>query len=135
MIFSVAKTKLIHIRNNNTQIFFHFVWPSKTIFLFSLFIFKGILDQQELLEGPNGLENARFGSAIAMLSDVDLDGFNDVIIGAPLEHQNAGAIYIYNGNQKTLCTKYSQVIYFVKYYYIPSLMFQYDNWARFKMED
>ncbi|KYO29094.1 hypothetical protein Y1Q_0009894 [Alligator mississippiensis] len=78
------------------------------VYMFS--IRQGILDQQELLEGPNGLENARFGSAIAMLSDVDLDGFNDVIIGAPLEHQNAGAIYIYNGNQKTLCTKYSQKI-------------------------
>ncbi|XP_010561846.1 PREDICTED: integrin alpha-2 [Haliaeetus leucocephalus] len=71
---------------------------------------QGILDQQELLEGPQGSENARFGSAIATLADIDLDGFNDVIIGAPLENQNSGAIYIYNGFQKTIRTKYSQKI-------------------------
>ncbi|XP_074934473.1 integrin alpha-2 isoform X2 [Phalacrocorax aristotelis] len=78
------------------------------VYMFS--ITKGILDQQELLEGPQGSENARFGSAIAMLADVDLDGFNDVVIGAPLENQNSGAIYIYNGFQKTIRTKYSQKI-------------------------
>ncbi|KFP26164.1 Integrin alpha-2, partial [Colius striatus] len=71
---------------------------------------KGFLDQQELLEGPQESENARFGSAITMLVDIDLDGFNDVAIGAPLENQNSGAIYIYNGFQKTIRTKYSQKI-------------------------
>ncbi|NXO60870.1 ITA2 protein, partial [Aramus guarauna] len=78
------------------------------VYMFS--ITKGILDQQELLEGPQGSENARFGSAIAALADIDLDGFNDVIVGAPLENQNSGAIYIYNGFQKTIRTKYSQKI-------------------------
>uniref|UniRef100_A0A8C0F2C3 Integrin alpha-2 n=1 Tax=Bubo bubo TaxID=30461 RepID=A0A8C0F2C3_BUBBB len=78
------------------------------VYMFS--ITKGILDQQELLEGPQGSENARFGSAITTLADIDLDGFNDVVIGAPLENQNSGAIYIYNGFQKTIRTKYSQKI-------------------------
>ncbi|NXV83904.1 ITA2 protein, partial [Atlantisia rogersi] len=78
------------------------------VYMFS--ITRGILDQQELLEGPQGSENARFGSAIAALADIDLDGFNDVVIGAPLENQNSGAIYIYNGLQKTIRTKYSQKI-------------------------
>uniref|UniRef100_A0A8C5WPH2 VWFA domain-containing protein n=1 Tax=Laticauda laticaudata TaxID=8630 RepID=A0A8C5WPH2_LATLA len=71
---------------------------------------KGILDKREVLEGPEGLENAQFGSAITAVSDIDLDGFNDVIVGAPLENENAGAIYVYNGKQKTLHTKYSQKI-------------------------
>uniref|UniRef100_A0A8C3T928 Integrin alpha-2 n=1 Tax=Chelydra serpentina TaxID=8475 RepID=A0A8C3T928_CHESE len=78
------------------------------VYMFS--VTKGILDQRELLEGPQGLENARFGSAMASLSDIDLDGFNDVIIGAPLENQNSGAVYIYNGNLRTIRTKYSQKI-------------------------
>ncbi|NXF40995.1 ITA2 protein, partial [Nyctibius bracteatus] len=78
------------------------------VYMFS--ITKGILYQQELLEGPQGSENARFGSAITTLADIDLDGFNDVVIGAPLENQNSGAIYIYNGFQKTIRTKYSQKI-------------------------
>ncbi|XP_015670666.1 integrin alpha-2 [Protobothrops mucrosquamatus] len=71
---------------------------------------KGILDKREFLEGPEGLENAQYGSAITAVSDIDLDGFNDVIVGAPLENENTGAIYIYNGKQKTLHTKYSQKI-------------------------
>ncbi|XP_063151748.1 integrin alpha-2 [Candoia aspera] len=71
---------------------------------------KGILDKREVLEGPEGLENARYGSAITAVSDIDLDGFNDVIVGAPLENQNAGAIYIYNGKRRRLHTKYSQKI-------------------------
>lgn len=74
---------------------------------------KGILGKQELLEGPQGLENARYGSAITDVSDIDLDGFNDVIVGAPLENENVGAIYIYNGKQRTIHTKYSQVSNFV----------------------
>ncbi|KAM6188205.1 LOW QUALITY PROTEIN: integrin alpha-2-like [Sarcoramphus papa] len=74
------------------------------VYMFS--ITKGILDQQELLEGPQGSENAR----ITTLADIDLDGFNDVVIGAPLENQNSGAIYIYNGFQKTIITRYSQKI-------------------------
>uniref|UniRef100_A0A8C8R7L4 Integrin alpha-2 n=1 Tax=Pelusios castaneus TaxID=367368 RepID=A0A8C8R7L4_9SAUR len=78
------------------------------VYMFS--ITKEILDQQEFLEGPQGLENARFGSAVATLSDIDLDGFNDVIVGAPLENHNSGAVYIYNGHLRTIRTKYSQKI-------------------------
>nr|XP_033787403.1 integrin alpha-2 isoform X2 [Geotrypetes seraphini] len=71
---------------------------------------KGILGQRELLEGPESGGDSRFGAAIAALSDIDLDGFNDVVVGAPLENQNSGAIYIYNGNKITIRNKYSQKI-------------------------
>ncbi|XP_068951393.1 integrin alpha-2 [Petaurus breviceps papuanus] len=78
------------------------------VYLFT--ITKGILNQHQFLEGPLGLENARFGSAIAALSDINLDGFNDIIVGSPLENENSGAVYIYNGHQGTIRTKYSQKI-------------------------
>ncbi|KAI6054118.1 integrin alpha-2 [Marmota monax] len=78
------------------------------VYLFT--IVKGILNQHQFLEGPKGFENARFGSAIAALSDINMDGFNDVIIGSPLENQNSGAVYIYNGHEDTIRTKYSQKI-------------------------
>ncbi|XP_042307701.1 integrin alpha-2 isoform X2 [Sceloporus undulatus] len=78
------------------------------VYMFS--VKNGILDKREILEGPEGLENTRYGSAITAISDLDLDGFNDVIVGAPLENKNAGAIYIYNGRQRTIQTKYSQKI-------------------------
>ncbi|KAM4707616.1 integrin alpha-2 [Discoglossus pictus] len=78
------------------------------VFMFS--VTKGVLEQRELLEGPKSLENTRFGAAIAAVSDIDLDGYNDVVVGAPLENKNYGAIYIYNGNKKTIRSKYSQKI-------------------------
>ncbi|XP_006889660.1 PREDICTED: integrin alpha-2 [Elephantulus edwardii] len=78
------------------------------VYLFT--ITKGILNHHQFLEGPEGFENARFGSAIAALSDINMDGWNDVIVGSPLENQNSGAVYIYNGHQGTIRTKYSQKI-------------------------
>ncbi|KAM5259735.1 integrin alpha-2 isoform 1-T2 [Hipposideros larvatus] len=78
------------------------------VYLFT--ITKGILNWHKFLEGPKGVENARFGSAIAALSDINMDGFNDVIVGSPLENQNSGAVYIYNGQEGTIRTKYSQKI-------------------------
>uniref|UniRef100_A0A8C5KYY6 Integrin alpha-2 n=1 Tax=Jaculus jaculus TaxID=51337 RepID=A0A8C5KYY6_JACJA len=79
------------------------------VYLFT--IVKGVLSQHQFLQGPEGTENARFGSAIAALSDINMDGFNDVIVGSPLENQNSGAVYIYNGHQGTIRTKYSQKIF------------------------
>lgn len=38
-----------------------------------------------------------------------MDGFNDVIVGSPVENENSGAVYVYNGHQGTIRTKYSQV--------------------------
>ncbi|KAL1782890.1 integrin alpha-2 [Sigmodon hispidus] len=78
------------------------------VYLFT--ITKGILNQHQFLEGPEGIGNARFGSAIAALSDINMDGFNDVIVGSPVENENSGAVYIYNGHQGTIRTKYSQKI-------------------------
>ncbi|KAI5939102.1 Integrin alpha-2 [Manis javanica] len=78
------------------------------VYLFT--ITKGILNWHQFLDGPKGIENARFGSAIAALSDINMDGFNDVIIGSPLENHNSGAVYIYNGHGSTIRRRYSQKI-------------------------
>lgn len=47
--------------------------------------------------------------AISAIPDLDLDGFNDVVVGAPLEDKGKGVIYIYNGDKKTLNKQFSQV--------------------------
>lgn len=54
---------------------------------------------------------ARFGSAIANIGDIDGNEFNDVAVGAPLEADNAGSVYIYNGFNDGLKKKFSQVGY------------------------
>ncbi|KAJ7995612.1 hypothetical protein DPEC_G00246390 [Dallia pectoralis] len=64
-----------------------------------------------------GLENyifARFGSAISSVEDLDGDGSNDVVVGAPLESngrfESSGSIYIYNGGPGGLQRHHSQRI-------------------------
>ncbi|XP_055064961.2 integrin alpha-1 isoform X1 [Misgurnus anguillicaudatus] len=53
---------------------------------------------------------ARFGTAIAAVNDLNKDGFNDIVIGSPLENDHRGAVYIYHGSQKSIKKKYVQRI-------------------------
>ncbi|XP_037536875.1 integrin alpha-2 [Nematolebias whitei] len=78
------------------------------VYVFS--VTKGILNEQGFLTGPTPAENARFGMAISAVPDLDLDGYSDVVVGAPLEENRKGVIYIYNGNKKTINKDFSQRI-------------------------
>ncbi|XP_031216366.1 integrin alpha-1 isoform X2 [Mastomys coucha] len=61
-------------------------------------------------ENKNEPCGARFGTAVAAVKDLNVDGFNDVVIGAPLEDDHAGAVYIYHGSGKTIRKEYAQRI-------------------------
>ncbi|KAM3859600.1 integrin alpha-M-like, partial [Diretmus argenteus] len=63
-----------------------------------------------LLEG-DPVHRGRFGSSLAPLPDVNSDRFNDLAVGAPLENDGQGSIYIFNGEGRgTINPKYSQRI-------------------------
>lgn len=62
------------------------------------------------LQGAPGNPLGRFGAAITALADLNGDGWADVAVGAPLESEERGAVYIYNGHQRKLNTHYSQRI-------------------------
>ncbi|KAM6931364.1 integrin alpha-2 [Xenentodon cancila] len=79
-----------------------------SVYLFS--ITKGILSEQGFLIGPTPSENARFGMAISAIPDLDLNGYSDVAVGAPLEDKGKGIVYIYNGIKKTLYKQFTQRI-------------------------
>jgi len=59
------------------------------------------------LQGDAGQDFARFGAAIGSIGDIDGNKFNDVAVGAPLETDSSGSIYIYNGFKDGL--RFSQV--------------------------
>jgi hypothetical protein len=48
--------------------------------------------------------NARFGHAVASAGDVNGDGYDDVIVGAPLYDGYAGAAFVYLGSASGLAT-------------------------------
>ncbi|KAI2799334.1 Itga9p [Blomia tropicalis] len=54
--------------------------------------------------------DARFGTSMAALGDLNHDGFNDVVIGAPYEDNGHGAIYIYRGIENGISSNWSQRI-------------------------
>ncbi|RWS27296.1 integrin alpha-9-like protein [Leptotrombidium deliense] len=53
---------------------------------------------------------AQFGAAISEIGDLNYDGFNDIVVGAPYENEGTGAIYIYHGKSNGLVGKFSQRI-------------------------
>ncbi|KAM8794306.1 integrin alpha-10 [Eudromia elegans] len=53
-------------------------------------------------------QDSRFGSALAAVPDLNHDGFNDVLVGAPLEDGHRGAVYVYHGAPGTVLPHYKQ---------------------------
>ncbi|EFX79732.1 hypothetical protein DAPPUDRAFT_304328 [Daphnia pulex] len=67
--------------------------------------------RSDVLDGGE-VSKARFGLAVSALGDINLDGFNDIAVGAPYDGPSEkGAVYIYHGSSKGIRTKASQVIY------------------------
>uniref|UniRef100_A0A3P9L0Q4 VWFA domain-containing protein n=1 Tax=Oryzias latipes TaxID=8090 RepID=A0A3P9L0Q4_ORYLA len=65
---------------------------------------------QTILRG-DPTTKGRFGSALAVLPDLNMDTFNDLAVGAPLEDDGQGSIYIFHGSRdKSINPTYSQRI-------------------------
>lgn len=53
---------------------------------------------------------SRFGTTISQLADLNGDGLRDVAVGAPLEDDSRGAVYIYLGDKRSgIRSTFSQV--------------------------
>lgn len=76
-------------------------------------MFPFIPQNRFILEGAleihNGGQNARFGSSLAPVPDLNGDGFNDLVVGAPLEDDHKGAIYVFFSQHNRIIRKYKQV--------------------------
>ncbi|XP_054664660.1 integrin alpha-X [Grus americana] len=65
---------------------------------------------QEMLRGQPGHPLGRFGASLARLGDVDGDRWPDVAVGAPLEDEERGAVYVFRGTRGGVASQYSQRI-------------------------
>lgn len=61
------------------------------------------------LKDSHSYQNARFGASIASVQDLNQDSYNDVVVGAPLEDNHAGVIYIFHGFRGRLLKTPKQV--------------------------
>lgn len=77
--------------------------------LFSLLLPQNRFIPEGALEIHNGGQNARFGSALAPVPDLNGDDFNDLVVGAPLENDHKGAIYVFFSQHNRILRKYKQV--------------------------
>lgn len=80
---------------------------SCSLFLFSqeeVFVSNGTLKSEDKSQ------DARFGYALAAVSDLNHDGFTDLLVGAPLEDEHRGALYVYHGDGIYIIQNYKQVL-------------------------
>ncbi|KAM3870714.1 integrin alpha-11 [Diretmus argenteus] len=63
---------------------------------------------QGALEVSDRSQNSRLGSALAQISDMNGDGSRELVVGAPLEDDHQGAIYIFYGQGHTIQHQYKQ---------------------------
>uniref|UniRef100_A0AAY4DYV6 VWFA domain-containing protein n=1 Tax=Denticeps clupeoides TaxID=299321 RepID=A0AAY4DYV6_9TELE len=89
--------------------FFSGGWEKGKVYIYRVteqnrFILEGSLENSD--QG----QNARFGSALAPVPDLNGDGYNDVVIGAPLEDNHRGAIYVFCSYRNRILRKYKQRI-------------------------
>uniref|UniRef100_A0A673BAN4 VWFA domain-containing protein n=1 Tax=Sphaeramia orbicularis TaxID=375764 RepID=A0A673BAN4_9TELE len=75
-----------------------------------VYIYRNRFFPEGALEIHNGGQNARFGSSLAPVPDLNGDGFNDLVVGAPLEDDHKGAIYVFFSQQNRILRKYKQRI-------------------------
>lgn len=64
---------------------------------------------QGVLEVSDHSQNSRLGSALAQIPDMNGDGFTELVVGAPLEDNHQGAVYVFHGQGKTIQLQYRQV--------------------------
>nr|XP_033773368.1 integrin alpha-M-like [Geotrypetes seraphini] len=73
-------------------------------------LFLGSVRELKKLQGLPGQMFGQFGSSIAELGDINGDKIHDVAIGAPLEDNQQGRVYIFHGERSGIKSTYSQWI-------------------------
>uniref|UniRef100_UPI00358EB0AE integrin alpha-11-like n=1 Tax=Myxine glutinosa TaxID=7769 RepID=UPI00358EB0AE len=66
--------------------------------------------ENELFPAEDQGQASRFGSALSPLTDLNHDRFAELAVGAPLENDGQGALYLFSGHGRTLDSKPSQRI-------------------------
>uniref|UniRef100_A0A3Q1ERK4 Integrin alpha-11-like n=1 Tax=Acanthochromis polyacanthus TaxID=80966 RepID=A0A3Q1ERK4_9TELE len=82
-------------------------WERGKVYIYSVtpqtsFVLQGVLELSDCCQ------NSRLGSALAQIPDMNGDGFRELAVGAPLEDDHQGAVYIFYCQDKTTQPQYRQ---------------------------
>lgn len=75
-----------------------------------LFFQEEVFVSNGTLKSEEKSQDSRFGYALAAAPDLNHDGFTDLLVGAPLEDEHRGAIYVYHGHSIYIVHDYKQVL-------------------------
>lgn len=70
---------------------------------------KGHFNLEGFLEPSNWAHNSRFGSALSSMPDLNGDGYGELVVGAPLEDDHSGAIYLFYSQHNGIQPEFKQV--------------------------
>lgn len=82
--------------------------PANVCFTF-FSLLKSLLSFNGTLHADSKPQDARFGYSLLAVPDLNHDSFNDVVVGAPLEDNHQGAVYLYHGYRTTVLPRFKQV--------------------------
>lgn len=77
--------------------------------MFFFLYLKGNVNLEGILEPSDWARNSRFGSAMSSVPDLNGDGQGELVVGAPLEDDHGGAIYLFYSRHNGILPKYTQV--------------------------
>ncbi|XP_076821381.1 uncharacterized protein LOC143468217 isoform X2 [Clavelina lepadiformis] len=80
------------------------------VYVTDLNLKTNVLQWKEIVLSGLKEKRARFGFSIATPGDLNMDGYNDLVVGAPSTADGDGAVFIYNGQPNGITTEPTQVI-------------------------
>ncbi|KAM4619492.1 integrin alpha-11-like [Polymixia lowei] len=84
-------------------------WERGRVYVYTVTT-QGTFLLERVLEVCERSQNSRLGSALAHIPDMNGDGFRELVVGAPLEDDHRGAIYIFYGENNNIQRQYKQRI-------------------------
>ncbi|XP_053338716.1 integrin alpha-11 isoform X2 [Clarias gariepinus] len=89
--------------------FFSKGWETGRVYIYRL-NHQGHVHLEGFLEPADWAHNSRFGSAMSSMPDLNGDGYGELVVGAPLEDDHSGAIYLFYSRHNGVQPKYKQRI-------------------------
>ncbi|XP_013884775.1 integrin alpha-11 [Austrofundulus limnaeus] len=82
-------------------------WEKGRVYIYAL-TSETSFTLQGLLEVSDQSQNSRLGSAMTQIADMNGDGLQELVVGAPLEDDHQGAVYIFHSRDKKIQPQYKQ---------------------------